>query len=488
MLLSTYPGHQVRDGGSRQTAQETHDTWPVSAKVICGLLMPFDLLSLMAVGGIAYFIRFWETASGDPMGYAAIVVFGSLIAVNALYLAGQYKSETLRRRTSAMTRAVACWIAVAAILTSVGFLTKTSEEYSRLWSLMWFGLGVTVLISGRLFLFARASRWMSEGRLSNSIAIVGDGELAAQTASRFLDHGDDGIRCAGIFTDRGAVAYGIDGDLDDLIQGIRHEQIDTVVIAIDEPEDDRIHRILETLAEAPVDVRICPGPLAVRFAGREVSCYAGLPALNAVDRPLADWHYTLKSVEDRVLGAIITLMISPVMLLIAALIKLDSPGPALFRQKRFGFNNELVEVYKFRTMYVENTDTRGDRLTERNDPRITRIGQFLRSTSLDELPQFFNVLRGDMSIVGPRPHAVASKAAGRLYQDAVPHYDARHRVKPGITGWAQINGWRGPTETIRQIRKRVEHDLYYIDNWSIWLDLKIILLTVFKGFVSRNAF
>lgn len=487
MLLSTYPGHTINSTNSRETAQDTHDTWPVSAKVICGLLMPYDLLSLIAVGGIAYLIRFWETSSGDPTGYAAIVAFGSLIAVNALYLAGQYKSETLRRRAAAMMRAIACWIAVVAVLTSVGFLTKTSDDYSRLWALMWFGLGASTLITGRLVLFVKATRWMSEGRLSNSIAVIGDDKLAAQTANRILDHDSDDIRCAGIFTD-GAPSDGTDGNLDSLIRKIRNEQVDTVVIAIEQPEEKRIQGILDRLAEAPVDVRICPGPLAVQFAGRDVSCYAGLPTLNVVDRPLADWHYTLKSVEDRVLGAIITLMISPVMLLIAILIKLDSPGPALFRQKRYGFNNELVEVYKFRTMYTESTDKRGDRLTERNDPRITRVGQFLRSTSLDELPQFFNVLRGDMSIVGPRPHAVASKAAGRLYQEAVPHYDARHRVKPGITGWAQINGWRGPTETIRQIRKRVEHDLYYIDNWSIWLDLKIIVLTIFKGFVSRNAF
>jgi lipopolysaccharide/colanic/teichoic acid biosynthesis glycosyltransferase len=170
------------------------------------------------------------------------------------------------------------------------------------------------------------------------------------------------------------------------------------------------------------------------------------------------------------------------------MIKLDSPGPVLFRQKRYGFNNQLIEVFKFRSMYTHMTDHNAVQLTRRNDPRITKLGAFLRRTSLDELPQFINVVRGEMSIVGPRPHALSAKAGELLYQDAVKYYDARHRVKPGITGWAQINGWRGETDTVEQIRKRVEHDLYYIEHWSILLDLKIIVRTVVGGFTGTHAF
>jgi len=181
-------------------------------------------------------------------------------------------------------------------------------------------------------------------------------------------------------------------------------------------------------------------------------------------------------------------LISPLMMAIALLIRFDSPGPALFRQKRYGFNNHLIEVLKFRTMYQEKSDANGERLTQRDDPRITRVGAFLRRTSLDELPQFLNVLRGDMSIVGPRPHALSAKAGTLLYQEAVKYYDARHRMKPGITGWAQVNGWRGETDTLEQIRKRVEHDLYYIEHWSIALDLRIIARTIVGGFTGRNAF
>jgi exopolysaccharide biosynthesis polyprenyl glycosylphosphotransferase len=213
-----------------------------------------------------------------------------------------------------------------------------------------------------------------------------------------------------------------------------------------------------------------------------------LTVLNAADKPLQDWRWVAKVIEDRVLASLILFLISPVLLLIAAAVKFDSKGPVFFKQRRYGFNNELIEVFKFRSMYTESSDANAERLATRNDPRITKIGAFLRKTSLDELPQFVNVLRGEMSIVGPRPHALAAKAGRTLYQDAVKYYDSRHRMKPGITGWAQVNGWRGETETVEQIAKRVEHDLFYIENWSVILDLKIIVRTILGGFTGRQAY
>src|SRR5262249_40461512 len=190
-----------------------------------------------------------------------------------------------------------------------------------------------------------------------------------------------------------------------------------------------------------------------------VSHIAGRTFLNVIDRPLYGWRSIAKEIEDRLLGVAILSLIAPLLFAIAILIKLDSPGPVLFRQKRYGFNNRLIEVWKFPSMHPHLTDADAEQLPRRNAPRITRVGAFLRRTSLDELPQFINVVRGEMSIVGPRPHAVRAKAGSLLYQEAVKYYDARHRVKPGITGWAQVNGWRGETDTVEQIRKRVEHDL-----------------------------
>ena len=198
--------------------------------------------------------------------------------------------------------------------------------------------------------------------------------------------------------------------------------------------------------------------------------------------------YVAKVIEDRVLAVLFLAMASPLLLLIAVAIKLDSPGPVLFRQMRLGFNDRLIEVLKFRTMRVESQDATAARLATRDDPRVTRIGRVLRRLSLDELPQLWNVLRGDMSIVGPRPHALHAKAADLLYHEVVQNYAARHRVKPGITGWAQVNGWRGETDTVEKIQRRVEHDLAYIENWSLAFDLRIILLTFVFGFVHKNAY
>jgi exopolysaccharide biosynthesis polyprenyl glycosylphosphotransferase len=197
----------------------------------------------------------------------------------------------------------------------------------------------------------------------------------------------------------------------------------------------------------------------------------------------------VKACFDRVVGAVLLLIAAPVMLAVAAAIKLDSPGPVLFRQKRYGFNNELIEVFKFRSMYVNQTDANAAKLVTRGDPRITKVGRFIRKTSLDELPQLINVvLQGNLSLVGPRPHAIQAKAAERLYEQVVDGYFARHRVKPGITGWAQINGWRGETDTQEKLEHRVEHDLFYIENWSVIFDLYILLLTPFRLLNTENAY
>jgi exopolysaccharide biosynthesis polyprenyl glycosylphosphotransferase len=211
--------------------------------------------------------------------------------------------------------------------------------------------------------------------------------------------------------------------------------------------------------------------------------------LDIFDRPIADWDVVMKWLFDKIVGTLALICLSPVMLAVAIAIKLDSRGPVLFKQRRYGFNNELVEIYKFRSMYVDQADVDADRLVTVDDPRVARVGRFIRKTSLDELPQLFNVVfAGNLSLVGPRPHALQAKAADRLYDEAVDGYFARHRVNPGITGWAQIHGWRGETNSQEKIQQRVEHDLYYIENWSILLDLYILLRTPFALLRTENAY
>jgi exopolysaccharide biosynthesis polyprenyl glycosylphosphotransferase len=214
-----------------------------------------------------------------------------------------------------------------------------------------------------------------------------------------------------------------------------------------------------------------------------------LPVLDVFDRPIADWDVVMKLLFDKIIGGLLLIAALPLLAVIAIAIKLDSRGPLLFKQKRYGFNNDLIEVYKFRSMRADATDAAANQLVTRDDPRVTRVGRIIRKASLDELPQLFNVVfKGNLSLVGPRPHAVNAKAEARLYAEAVDGYFARHRVKPGITGWAQINGWRGETDTQEKIQRRVEHDLYYIENWSVMLDLYILAHTPFALLKTENAY
>jgi exopolysaccharide biosynthesis polyprenyl glycosylphosphotransferase len=210
--------------------------------------------------------------------------------------------------------------------------------------------------------------------------------------------------------------------------------------------------------------------------------------IDLYDKPIADWDYVSKWLFDKAAGLIALAIMAPLMLLIALAVKLESRGPVFFRQKRYGFNNELIEVFKFRSMYVDRCDATASKLVTKDDPRVTRVGRFIRKTSLDELPQLFNVIKGNLSLVGPRPHAVQAKAAGHLYDEVVDGYFARHKVKPGITGWAQINGWRGETDTEEKLSKRIEHDLYYIENWSVFLDLYILFKTPFALLNTESAY
>ncbi|MBN9011016.1 MAG: exopolysaccharide biosynthesis polyprenyl glycosylphosphotransferase, partial [Rhizobiales bacterium] len=269
----------------------------------------------------------------------------------------------------------------------------------------------------------------------------------------------------------------------------RKARVDLLIVSLPLTAESRLLQLLKQLWVLPVDIRLSAHTNRLRFRPRTYSFVGKVPFLDVVDRPIADWDVVAKWLVDRLVGGLILLLALPVMALVALAVKLDSKGPVLFKQKRYGFNNELIEVYKFRSMYTDRADAGAAKLVTRGDPRVTRVGRIIRKTSLDELPQLFNVVfRGNLSLVGPRPHAVQAKAENRLYDEVVDGYFARHRVKPGITGWAQVNGWRGETDTREKIEHRVEHDLYYIENWSVLLDLYIIAVTPIRLLSTENAY
>jgi Undecaprenyl-phosphate glucose phosphotransferase len=462
----------------------------ISERIVSRVVVASDAFAILAVGAVA--MR-WDSSSADWHLEGLVVLLGALLGSNLLHLAGAHRFEQLGDLGASIGRTLLGWLMTLGALLLATLVIEPISSADGPWIAVWFSASAVLLVTSRVVLHHQIKRWDRAGRIGEVVAVVGAGALA-QRLLRSFNASAGGPRIFGVYDHHASSLPGrcmgqpIRGSIETLVRDVRTHGIDTVIVALPPDSEHLTVDTLNKLSLLPVAVRLCPGALALRLGTVQASHVGGLTFLNVIDRPLRDWTWILKSIEDRLLAFLIVMLISPLMLAIALLIKFDSPGPVLFRQKRYGFNNQLIEVLKFRTMYRELTDSNADRLTQRNDPRITRIGAFLRRTSLDELPQFLNVLRGDMSIVGPRPHALSAKAGTLLYQEAVKHYDARHRMRPGITGWAQINGWRGETETLEQIRKRVEHDLYYIEHWSVAFDLRIILRTILGGFTGRNAF
>jgi Undecaprenyl-phosphate glucose phosphotransferase len=324
---------------------------------------------------------------------------------------------------------------------------------------------------------------------------VGGGETAERVIATLDSSTDTDVTLLGIFDDRDdqrapTATGGLRklGTVTDLVDFVRSTRVDLIIVTIPLTAENRLLTILNRLWVLPVDIRLSAHDQKLRYRPRAYSHIGNLPLLDVFDKPLGEWGPLVKAAEDKIIATFAILLTLPVMAAVALAVKLGSKGPVIFRQKRYGFNNELIEVFKFRSMFTNQLDIDASRLVTKGDPRVTPVGRFIRKTSLDELPQLFNVLKGDLSLVGPRPHATKAKAADALYEQVVDGYFARHKVKPGITGWAQINGWRGETDTEEKIERRVEHDLYYIDNWSLTFDLYILARTPFSLLSTENAY
>lgn len=455
-------------------------------------LLDFSLITFLGLA-IYLFYPGWSSDAGHL--YLAAILFTATAVVTSLKVSHCYTLENLRFRGRELKRAIGIFTLVFLITISLGFVFKISYEFSRIWLLTWFAASIITFSATRALIRPTLMRLVANGQLIRNVAIVGAGEHAEQFLERLRDNTYPWINLVGIYDDRRSrlsdkleQSMGIAGDTTKLINDARNGVVDDIVIALPPNRIERVQQILNKLEVLPANINLSPDISELTFGGNARTSYGDLQLLNLRKRPMEGWRQFVKFLEDRIIAALIFVAILPVMAVIALLIKLDSPGPVLFAQNRYGFNNKLIRVYKFRSMYSDQTDANAEKLVTKGDSRITKIGAFLRRTSLDELPQFINVLKGEMSIVGPRPHALKASAAGRLYDEIVDDYAKRHRVKPGITGWAQINGWRGETDTEEKILKRVEYDLEYIENWSLSFDLKIILKTIFGGFSGKNAY
>jgi Undecaprenyl-phosphate glucose phosphotransferase len=462
--------------------------------VLAGTVRLIEAALVVAVGFTVY-ACYVVPGHGFAWYYFVAILCIAILAMLASHMADIYQVQAFREHVKQYMRLASAWSVVFLIAIGVSFFAKAGDQFSRAWFGAFYVLGLFALIAFRRGLFLLVQRWTQEGRLDRRTVVVGCDGNGESLIRSLAAQRDSDVHIIGAFDDRmdecsPTSCAGVPklGTIDDLVAFARATRVDLVIISLPIAEEDRILQILKKLWVLPVDIRLSAHTNKLRYRPRSYSYIGNVPVLAVLDKPIADWGVVKKLLFDKIVGSVALVCALPVMAIIAIAIKLDSHGPVLFRQKRYGFNNEPIEIYKFRSLYVDQSDATGSKLVTVGDPRVTRVGRFIRKTSLDELPQLFNVVAGNLSLVGPRPHALHAKAENRLYDEAVDGYFARHRVKPGVTGWAQIRGWRGETDSQKKIQQRVEHDLHYIENWSILLDLYILAQTPFAILRTENAY
>lgn len=464
----------------------------VSLATVAGIYRAIEMMALCAMSSI-YLIDHFSASSFVFSPLLGLMCAGTLFAALGIQMLGGYKANQLLYVGMAPINAFLASSLCSLFLYYSHIILGTKASLADI-SAFALTTALTIFIM-RLINALLLNLWMLKGYFRKRIALVGGGENAANVIESLKIAGAD-LELIGIFDDRDderspKQVAGLNkiGPVDTLLSFARRVKVDMVLFTLPITAEERILHMLKKLSILPVDIRLSAHLQTLQYQKGTYNYLGPIPTLSLLEKPMQEWDYFVKTIFDRVIGLFALILLSPLMLLTIIAIKLDSSGPALFKQKRFGFNNELIEVYKFRSMYTHNADAKASKLVTKDDPRVTRVGKFIRKTSIDELPQLINVVFfGNLSLVGPRPHAEQAKAANQLYYEAVDGYFARHKVKPGITGWAQINGWRGETDTKEKIQKRFEHDLYYIENWSIWLDTSILLRTPIALLKTENAY
>ena len=465
----------------------------VDREVVQRILKFLDAMALFGASILISLMSAIDLDATTPQVIGFLAVELALVCVFAMRGLGLYKVAAMTQGAWTALRATATCFVIGGLLFFLThlFLLEMDSGWMYLWMMVMPGyFGIT---RGIVSLWAKPRA--AEGRFRQRIAIVGGGRFAEEALSLLETSRGLDIEIAGLFDDRDDARspqsirkYNKIGRIEDLAQYARSQRIELIIVAIPLSAETRLLTILPRLWELPVDIRICGHTSNLKLNARAYTFLGSLPLLSVFDRPLKGWRLFQKEALDRVLAVLAIIMLAPVMAGVALAVKLESKGPVIFRQKRYGFNNEMIEVFKFRSMYTDRCDSTASKLVTKDDPRVTKVGRIIRKTSLDELPQLFNVLLGQLSLVGPRPHATQAKAAEALYEKVVDGYFARHKVKPGITGWAQINGWRGETDTHAKIEQRVKHDLEYIDRWSLGFDLYILAKTPFVLLKGENAY
>ncbi|MDB5648500.1 MAG: undecaprenyl-phosphate glucose phosphotransferase [Hyphomicrobiales bacterium] len=454
------------------------------------------ITEFVLIGLTGMIIKYIYQRDVFPLQYLFAIVAISLISLVVFQASQLNETAALRAPVRSGGKLLAGWALVFMAAQSLVFLSKAEGIYSRVWLISYFFAGFAVLMVERVITAAVVRGLTRRGRLDRRTAIVGGGPSCDQLLQALTRQVDSDLQICGVFDDRAddrspdlVAGFPKLGNVDDLVEFARHTRIDLIIFTVPITAEARLLQMLRKLWVLPIDIRLSAHTNKLRFRPRSYSYIGNVPVLDVFDKPIADWDVVVKTAFDRIIGTLALIALSPVLLAVAIAVKLDSRGPIFFRQKRHGFNNEPIEVWKFRSMRTDMLEYTAPKQATRNDPRVTRVGRFIRRTSLDELPQLINVVFfGNLSLVGPRPHPINARTPDNTFEAVVDGYFARHRVKPGITGWAQVNGWRGETDTPDKLQNRVEHDLYYIENWSIFFDFYILAITPFALTNTENAF
>lgn len=457
---------------------------------VLSLMMRFlDMFIVLLAAYLSFFIKFHHF--NMPPDLLIAILIGQLLLVLCLSFSQFYTSmrgKSLLATSLDLLQIICFW---SLLLSGLAFLTKTGDLFSRVWFLYWASLTFVFLVLYRIGLIQCLRFMRKQGLNERRVIIFGAGELGSKFAGTVQQALWTGFKIISFLDDfidqKPKLIHNIPvcDTPNNLCDYLKAQTIDEFWIALPLKADERVKAILHELRHFNVTIRYVLDIFDLNLLNHSISDVAGFPVLDISSTPMIGINRYIKACEDRLLALFILIIISPVLLMIAIGVKMNSRGPIFFKQKRMGWDGRVIKVYKFRTMIQHHEQNGQLTQAKANDKRVTRFGKFLRRTSLDELPQFLNVLQGRMSIVGPRPHALCHN---EFYKDSVHAYMQRHRVKPGITGWAQVNGWRGETDQLNKMAKRIEYDLYYINNWSLKFDIKIILLTIFLGFVNRNAY
>ena len=477
----------------RPVANPHDERLDVSASTVVATAALVDVIVLSM--GVAVTAVICQAAGAEcAAGIWLITAFVTIVvALESQRRLSVYSLTGLRNVRGRLTRMMlANLMGGTAGVACLGLISVSSQAWF-LWLPAWFAVSLALGGLAAIASAQKVSRLCDSGRLAHNVAVVGTGAYARDFIQDLRDQPGDLVRYAGTL-DEGDGQSGTCADLpaNGQVTGVLARapgtRIDSVVLCVPIGQTERIARLRSQLRKLNCDIYVAGDFLDLTWASGALDRLGHQRVIKIEGKPLNDWQLLQKAALDRLGAAILLVALAPLLLVIALFISLDSGGAVLFRQPRVGLNNRPFTMFKFRTMYDHQSDLHGDLQATRNDPRVTRVGWFLRRTSLDELPQLLNVLAGDMSLVGPRPHAAATKAGGRLFADVVADYSLRHRVKPGITGWAQVNGWRGETATFHHIEQRVAHDLHYIENWSLMFDVRILILTLVRELNSKAAF